>query len=132
MERPIQPDLSVLGRGKLVGLPVLYPPGNQATGAQDLGRLTNLMHLNVDTSSFIRYRSATNPDFGATFPQAINISDRTAIPRTNADFGDAVPSALVAEFNGDVVRNLSPLAARSVGVVSPMNTERGHALFPVL
>jgi hypothetical protein len=63
--------------------------GSQATGAQDLGRLTNLMHLNVDTSWFIRYRSATNPDFGATFPQAINISDRTAIPRTNADFGDA-------------------------------------------
>jgi hypothetical protein len=46
--------------------------GSQATGAQDLGRLTNLMHLNVDTSWFIRYRSATNPDFGATFPQAIN------------------------------------------------------------
>jgi hypothetical protein len=63
--------------------------GSQATGAQDLGRLTNLMHLNVDTSWFIRYRSATNPDFGATFPQALNISDRTAIPRTNADFGDA-------------------------------------------
>jgi hypothetical protein len=33
--------------------------------------------------------AATNPDFGATFPQVINISDRTAIPRTNADFGDA-------------------------------------------
>src|SRR3984957_5121533 len=63
--------------------------GSQATGAQDLGRLTNLMPLNVDTSWFIRYRSATNPDFGAPFPQAINISDRTAIPRTNADFGDA-------------------------------------------
>jgi hypothetical protein len=47
------------------------------------------MHLNVDTSWFIRYRSATSPDFGATFPQAINISNRTAIPRTNADFGDA-------------------------------------------
>jgi hypothetical protein len=63
--------------------------GSQATGAQDLGRLTNLMHLNVDTSWFIRYRSATNPDFGAAFPQAINISYRAAIPRTNADFGDA-------------------------------------------
>ena len=47
------------------------------------------MHLNVDTSWYIRYRSATNPDFGATFPQAITIRDRTAIPRTNADFKDA-------------------------------------------
>jgi Ferritin-like domain len=63
--------------------------GSQATGAQDIGRLTNLMHLNVDTSWYIRYRSATNPDFGATFPQAITIRDRTAIPRTNADFKNA-------------------------------------------
>jgi hypothetical protein len=47
------------------------------------------MHLNVDTSWFIRYRSATNPDFGATFPQAITITNRTAIPITDADFGDA-------------------------------------------
>ena len=60
--------------------------GSKATGAQNIGRLTNLMHLNVDTSWFIRYRSTTNPDFGATFPQAVTITDRTAIPRTDADF----------------------------------------------
>ena len=59
--------------------------GSKATGAQDIGRLTNLMHLNVDTSWFIRYRSETNPDFGATFPQAIHIANRTAIPRNDAD-----------------------------------------------
>jgi hypothetical protein len=63
--------------------------GSRATGAQNIGRLTNLMHLNVDTSWFLRYRSAKNPDFGATFPQAINITNRTAIPITNADFEDA-------------------------------------------
>ena len=60
--------------------------GSTATGAENIGRLTNLQHLNVDTSWFVRYRSATNPDFGATFPQAINITNRTAIPITNADF----------------------------------------------
>jgi len=60
--------------------------GSTATGSTGIGRLTNLMHLNVDTSWFVRYRSTTNPDFGATFPQAININDRTAIPITNADF----------------------------------------------
>jgi hypothetical protein len=59
--------------------------GSTAPGAANIGRLTNLMHLNVDTSWFIRYRSATNPDFGATFPQAINITNRTAIPRKEAD-----------------------------------------------
>lgn len=62
--------------------------GSTATGAANIGRLTNLMHLNVDTSWFTRYRSATNPDFGATFPQALTITNRTAIPITDADFND--------------------------------------------
>jgi hypothetical protein len=43
------------------------------------------MNLTVDTSWFIRYRSTTNPDFGATFPQAINIVNRTAIPLDDTD-----------------------------------------------
>src|SRR5580704_16583559 len=62
--------------------------GSTATGAENIGRLTNLMHLNVDTSWYIRYRSSTNPDFGATFPQAIKIVNRPAIPRTDVDFND--------------------------------------------
>src|ERR1700728_2586002 len=71
--------------------------GSQATGAQDIGRLTNLMHLNVDTSWFVRYRSATNPDFGATFPQAVTISTRTAIPRNEADLnGSAAHIQVIA------------------------------------
>jgi hypothetical protein len=60
--------------------------GSTATGAEDVGRLTNLMHLTVDTSWFTRYRSTTNPDLGGTYPQAVAITDRTAIPRTDADF----------------------------------------------
>jgi hypothetical protein len=63
--------------------------GSQATGAQNLGRLTNLMHLNVDTSWFIRYRSAINPDFGATFPQALELINVTGIPRNDSDFNGA-------------------------------------------
>jgi hypothetical protein len=62
--------------------------GSRASGAQNIGRLTNLMHLNVDTSWYIRYRSTTNPDMGATFPQAITINDRTSIPRTDADMSN--------------------------------------------
>jgi len=57
-----------------------------AMGAKDIGRLTNLFELTVDTSWYIRYRSTTNPDFGATYPQAINITKRPTIPRTDADF----------------------------------------------
>jgi hypothetical protein len=66
--------------------------GSTATGAENIGRLTNLQHLNVDTSWFVRYRSATNPDFGATFPQAINITNRTAIPITDADLNNPNPN----------------------------------------
>jgi hypothetical protein len=70
--------------------------GSTAAGAQNIGRLTNLMHLNVDTSWFIRYRSATNPDFGATYPQALNIANRTAIPRTDADFNGTAHIQVIA------------------------------------
>jgi hypothetical protein len=64
-------------------------PSSKATGAQQIGRLTNLMELSVDTSWYVRYRSVTNPDFGATFPNALPAlfaGKFPAIPRTNADF----------------------------------------------
>jgi len=64
-------------------------PSSQATGAQNIGRLTNLMNLTVDTSWFTRYRSTDNPDLGGTFPQAIDLVNVPAIPRTNDDFGPA-------------------------------------------
>jgi Ferritin-like domain len=63
-------------------------PGSTATGSSGKLRLTNLMHLNVDTSWYVRYRSTTNPDLGATFPQAVTITNRTAIPITDADFNN--------------------------------------------
>jgi hypothetical protein len=65
-------------------------PSSQATGAQQIGRLTNLMKLRVDTSWYVRYRSSTNPDFGAKFAQALPALFKgqfTAIPRNNDDFG---------------------------------------------
>ncbi len=55
-------------------------PSSSATGAQKIGRLTNLSNLTVDTSWYLRYRSANNPDFGDVFPQFINIVNRPAIP----------------------------------------------------
>ena len=66
-------------------------PSSQATGAQQIGRLTNLTQLTVDTSWWTRYRSTTNPDFGATFPDAVpslNSGQHTAIPRNNAELDD--------------------------------------------
>jgi hypothetical protein len=63
--------------------------GSTATGSSGIKRLTNLMHLNVDTSWYVRYRSTTNPDLGATFPQALTLNNVTAIPRNDADFNGA-------------------------------------------
>jgi hypothetical protein len=64
-------------------------PSSEATGAQQIGRLTNLMELTVDTSWWTRYRSSTgNPDFGDTFPQAVPGLAKgrfPAIPRNNKD-----------------------------------------------
>ena len=61
-------------------------PGSTATGSKKIPRLTNLMNLTVDTSWYTRYRSKTNPDFGATFPQPIDLIGVTAIPRDDSDF----------------------------------------------
>jgi Ferritin-like domain len=64
-------------------------PSSQATGAQDIGRLTNLMQLSVDTSYWTRYRSdSLNPDLGDTLPPAVPgllAGQFPAIPRTDAD-----------------------------------------------
>src|SRR5439155_25847994 len=54
-------------------------PSSPAAPVQT-GRLTNLTHLNVDTSWYLRYRSTGNPDFGDTFGQVVTINDRPGIP----------------------------------------------------
>src|SRR5467141_2245925 len=64
---------------------------SQVSFVPQTGRLTNLKQLTVDTSWWTRYRSTTNPDFGATFPDAVpslNSGLHTAIPRTDAELGD--------------------------------------------
>ena len=64
-------------------------PSSKATGAQQIGRLTNLMQLTVDTTWYTRYRSSTkNPDFGDTLEQAVPslaVGRHPAIPRTDDD-----------------------------------------------
>jgi hypothetical protein len=64
-------------------------PSSKATGALQIGRLTNLMQLTVDTTWWTRYRSRTkNPDLHDSFAPAIATlatGQHTAIPRTDAD-----------------------------------------------
>src|SRR5260370_30968073 len=64
---------------------------SQVSFVPQTGRLTNLKQLSVDTSCWTRYRSTTNPDFGATFPDAVpslKTGQHTAIPRNNNELGD--------------------------------------------
>jgi len=64
---------------------------SQVSFVPQTGRLTNLKQLTVDTSWWTRYRSIRNPDFGATFANAVpslHTGQHTAIPRDNAELGD--------------------------------------------
>jgi len=63
---------------------------SKADGARQIGRLTNLTQLTIDTSFWSRYRSITNPDFDPTAPfvqavPSLNVGQHTAIPRSNDD-----------------------------------------------
>jgi Ferritin-like domain len=64
-------------------------PSSKATGAQQIGRLTNLMQLTINTSFWTRYRSdSQNPDFGDVLPNAVPglaTGQHPAIPRSDAD-----------------------------------------------
>lgn len=79
-------------------------PSSTATGAQQIGRLTNLMKLSVDTTWWTRYRSdSKNPDLGDTFPQAVPgmvAGEFPGIPRNNADLTDAVHVQAIANTAG--------------------------------
>jgi hypothetical protein len=92
-------------------------PSSQAKGAQQIGRLTNIMNLTVDTSWYARYRSAQNPDLGATFPQVLDLVNVTGIPRNNDDFG---PRAHVQAI------------ANTAAFHFAMIEQTGTSLYPVL
>jgi hypothetical protein len=79
-------------------------PSSKATGAQQIGRLTNLMQLTVDTSWWTKYRSRTkNPDFGDTFAQAVpglSTGQFPAIPRNDGDLAPANHIQAIANTAG--------------------------------
>ena len=79
-------------------------PSSMAPGAQQIGRLTNLMKLSVDTTWWTRYRSdSKNPDFGDTFPQAVPglvAGEFPGIPRNSADLMNSVHLQAIANTAG--------------------------------
>ncbi len=74
---------------------------SKATGANQIGRLTTLTQLKVDTTWWTRYRSRTgNPDLGDTFSPAVPslvVGTHPGIPRSDDDLSD--PNFLQAIAN---------------------------------
>src|SRR3984885_11129928 len=92
-------------------------PGSTAFGSTGILRLTNLMHLNVDTSWYVRYRSTTNPDLGATFPQALTLKGVTAIPRTDADFNGGTALTGPGVVGNTHIQAIANVAAFHFGMI---------------
>jgi hypothetical protein len=89
-------------------------PSSKATGARQVGRLTNLQTLDVDTSWYVRYRSAKNPDLGATFPQAVEIRHEPGIPLSDSDTPPGSPAPV------------PPVAAQQARMQAIANTAGFH------
>jgi len=104
-------------------------PSSQATGAKDLGRLTNLLKLNVDLSWYTRYRSAKNPDLGAKLQGPFTIENEPAIPLNDTDTPphqpQPVPPATPQEARMQAIAN-------TAGFHFAFIEQGGASLYPTL
>ncbi|MBV9471910.1 MAG: hypothetical protein JO206_03000 [Solirubrobacterales bacterium] len=106
--------------------------GSSATGAKGVKRLTNLKQLNVDTSWYTRYRSGSNPDFGATFPQAVTIKHQPAIPLSDQDTppNTTIPSPVPPGSDPHALRMQA--IANTAGFHFAMIEQGGSSLYTTL
>jgi Ferritin-like domain len=104
-------------------------PSSQATGAKDIGRLTNLLKLNVDLSWYTRYRSGQNPDLGAHLRGPFTIKNQPAIPLNDTDTPPNQPQT---------VPPATPLEARMQAIANTAGfhfafiEQGGASLYPTL
>ena len=108
-------------------------PSSKADGARQIGRLTNLTQLTVDTSFWSRYRSITNPDFdpNSPFAQAVpslNEKQHTAIPRSNADTNG---SSISSDNTQSISTHLQAIAF-TAGFHFAFIEQGGSSLYPTL
>lgn len=107
-------------------------PSSKATGAQQIGRLTNLMRLDVDTSWYTRYRGTGNPDFGTVFPQALTIKNQPAIPLNDTDTppNTTVPAPPIP--SGDTKAQRIQAIANTASFHFAFIEQGGSSLYPTL
>jgi hypothetical protein len=107
--------------------------GSQATGAnKNVGRITNLLKLNVDTSWYFRYRSTQNPDLGATFPQLLNIANQPGIPVNDTDTPPGTPLGLFQPPITDSGARRMQAIANTAGFHFSFIEQGGSSLYPIL
>jgi hypothetical protein len=114
--------------------PFAQLPSSKADGARQVGRLTNLTQLTIDTSFWSQYRSITNPDFdpNAVFVQAVpslNVGMHSAIPRSNDDTAGSV-------INPDPTQSTFPDLLKAIAFTAGFHfafiEEGGTSLYPTL
>src|SRR3984885_5776409 len=114
--------------------PFAQLPSSKADGARQVGRLTNLTQLTIDTSFWSQYRSITNPDFdpNAVFAKAVpslNVGLHTAIPRSNDDTAGSV-------INPDPTQSTFPDLLKGIAFTAGFHfafiEEGGTSLYPAL
>jgi Ferritin-like domain len=104
---------------------------SQATGGGTKRRLTNLKGLNVDTSWYLRYRAVTNPDFGATFGQAVTINNQPVIPVSDIETppGDTESAPPIP---ADPAQQRMQAIANSAGFHFAMIEQGGSSLYTTM
>jgi len=104
-------------------------PPSKVTGVPQVGRITNLTQLTVDTSWWTRYRSdSMNPDFGDSFDQAVptlHAGQHTAIPRSDKDL-------LADSSQPGGVSNHTQAIANTAGFHFAFIESGGTSLYPQL
>ena len=128
--------LASKGAKKVDLSPFAKLPSSKADGARQIGRLTNLTQLTIDTSFWSRYRSITNPDFdpNAPFVQAVpslNVKQHTAIPRSSADTKGSTVSADPNNNPQSITTHLQAIAF-TAGFHFAFIEQGGSSLYPTL
>jgi hypothetical protein len=70
---------------------------SSAKGALNVGRMTNLMHLELDNSWYIRYHYRVHPELNVPSARPVRIVNGKGLPSSEADFADPFHICAIAK-----------------------------------